>query len=327
MSKIRILTKDDLRASLTIGETVDLMRIAFVELSGGRANVPTRLSIEMPEHEGRVLLMPVYLPAAGQFAVKIVSLFKNNPHRGLPYIQAVVVLVDAQDGRILALMDGEYLTALRTGAASGLATELLARKTASTVMVFGAGAQARLQLEGVCAARRMQQAYVYDPHGSRAEEFVEEMKARVPCNIRIAHSPSLAEEADIICTATTSLEPVFRDTDIQPGTHINAVGAYRPEMCEVPASTIGRAIVVVDSRSSALAEAGDILRAISQGGFSADRIHAEIGEIAARTRSSRTDEQQITLFKSVGNAAQDLVTARKALENAERRNVGVTLQL
>jgi ornithine cyclodeaminase/alanine dehydrogenase-like protein (mu-crystallin family) len=326
MSEVRVLTKNDLRACLSIGETVELMKTAFADLSGGRATVPDRVSMEMPGHKGRALLMPVYLPSAGHFAVKIVSIFKDNPGRGLPYIQAMVLLMDAEDGRIVALMDGAYLTALRTGAASGLATQLLARKNASTAMIFGAGAQGRLQLEGVCSAMAIRLAYVYDSNGARAADFVAEMQKRVPCAIRIASSPAVAAEADIICTATTSLEPVFQDIDITPGTHINAIGAYRPEMCEVPPSTMGRARVVVDSRSSALAEAGDILRAISEGAFSADRISAELGEIVLGTGRGRTDDREITIFKSVGNASQDLVAAWKALENAAKMNLGGTLQ-
>jgi ornithine cyclodeaminase/alanine dehydrogenase-like protein (mu-crystallin family) len=326
MSEIRILTTNDLRECLSIGETVELMKTAFAELSAGRATVPDRVSMEMPEIEGRALLMPVYLPAAGQFAVKIVSIFKNNPERGLPYIQAALLLLDGHDGHIMALMDGAYLTALRTGAASGLATDLLARKNASIAMIFGAGAQGRLQLEGMCAVRPIRLAYVYDPSGSRAEEFAVEMQTRVSCPIRIAPSPSAATEADIICTATTSLDPVFQDIDIRPGTHINAMGAYRPEMCEVPPSTVARARVVVDSRSAALAEAGDILRAISEGRFSADRISAELGEIVAGTRRGRMDDHEITIFKSVGSAAQDLVSARKALANAEGMKLGGTIR-
>jgi ornithine cyclodeaminase/alanine dehydrogenase-like protein (mu-crystallin family) len=141
-------------------EAVVLMRTAFTELSLGRVVAPQRLSVEIPEQEGRVLLMPVHMPAVGQFGLKLLSLFAKNPDRGLPYIHAVMLLLDGNDGQPLALMDAEHLTALRTGAAAALATDFLARKKSSTLMVFGAGDQARFQVEGVCAVRSIHQVVV-----------------------------------------------------------------------------------------------------------------------------------------------------------------------
>ncbi len=327
MATIRILTENDLRSSLTMRETVELMKIAFTELSGGRAMAPHRMGIEMPEGEGRALLMPVYMPGAGQFAVKVVSLFRNNPLRGLPYLQSVLFLVDGKSGAPLAIVDGAYLTALRTGAASGLATEILSRKDCSTLMMFGAGAQSRLQLEGVCAVRDIRHALIYDQNKERSEIFREEMRGKVPCRIIVAQSPREALGADIICTATTSQTPVLQDADISAGTHINAIGAYRPEMCEISPQTIARALVVVDSRSSAKSEAGDIIQAVAAGSFRMEDIHAEIGEIVSGARPGRAGEAEVTLFKSVGNAAQDLVAAGRALENATKRGLGTTIEL
>jgi ornithine cyclodeaminase/alanine dehydrogenase-like protein (mu-crystallin family) len=281
----------------------------------------------MPEGEGRALLMPVYMPGAGQFAVKVVSLFRNNPLRGMPYLQSVLFLVDGKSGAPLAIVDGEYLTALRTGAASGLATDILSRKNASTLMLFGAGAQSRLQLEGVCAVRDIRHAVVFDQNRERAEVFREEMRKRVLCRITVAQSPREALGADIICTATTSPTPVLQDGDVGAGTHINAIGAYRPEMCEIPPQTVARARVVVDSRSSAMSEAGDIIQAVAAGSFRQEDIHAEIGEIVTGARPGRAGEAEITLFKSVGNASHDLVTAGRALENATKLGLGTTIEL
>jgi ornithine cyclodeaminase/alanine dehydrogenase-like protein (mu-crystallin family) len=265
------------------------------------------------------------MPGSSRLAVKVVSLFRENPSRGLPYIQALLVLVDGTNGVPLALMDGGYLTALRTGAASGLATDLLARKNSSTLMVFGAGGQSRLQIEGVCAVRSIRRTLIYDPNTERAERLRDELKGVIPCEISVAGSPADTEHADIICTATTSQTPVFNDAHIRAGTHINAIGAYRPEMCEIPPATVGRALVVVDSRASAIAEAGDIIQAVAAGRFREESLHAELGEIVAGSRPARTDEGEITLFKSVGNAAQDLVAAGKALENALRLGLGTTI--
>jgi len=327
MPALRILTAQDLRASLTMREAVPLMGDAFGALAEGRAVVPGRSGFEMPEGEGRALLMPVYLPAQEQFGVKIVSLFSGNPAKGLPYIHALMMLADAATGAPLALMDGAFLTALRTGAASGLATDLLARKDAATVMIFGAGAQSRFQLEGVCAVRDVRSACVYDTHRGRAEAFVREMSVSVPCPVSVADSPAAAAGADIICTATTSTAPVMAAEDVRDGTHINAIGAYRPEMCELPPRTLVRSLLVVDARASVTAEAGDILRAIREEGYSLSSIHAELGEIVTRKKPGRTSAAEVTIFKSVGNASQDLVAAGRALANAARLGLGTVVEL
>ena len=270
--------------------------------------------------------MPVYMPGRSQLAVKVVSLFRENPSRGLPYIQSVLVLLDGTNGSPVALMDGACLTALRTGAASGLATDLLARKNSSTLMVFGAGGQSRLQIEGVCAVRSIRRTFVYDPNTERAERLREELKGVVACEVIVARSPAEVEHADIVCTATTSQTSVFDDAHIRAGTHINAIGAYRPEMCEIPPATVARALVVVDSRSSALLEAGDIIQAVAAGSFREESIHAELGEIVAGSRAARTTDAEVTLFKSVGNAVQDLVAAGRGLENALRLGLGTTIE-
>jgi ornithine cyclodeaminase len=217
------------------------------------------------------------------------------------------------------------LTAIRTGAASGAATDLLARPESQTVAIFGAGVQARTQLEAVCTVRRVQMVWVYDPNQEKAERFRDEMAGQgpIPMDIRLAVDPGQAvREADIICTATTSRTPVFEDRFLKPGVHINAVGSYTPEMREVPAETVQRACLVVDSRPAALAEAGDILQPMREGRIDASYIRAELGEIVINRQIGRTDESQITLFKSVGLAVQDAAAARLAFQNARRASIG-----
>lgn len=324
---IRVLTREDVLKALTMQEAVALMRTAFTELSLGRVTAPQRLSVEMPEQEGRVLLMPIHMPAVGQFGLKLVSLFTKNPDRGLPYIHAVMLLLDGNDGRPLALMDAEHLTALRTGAATALATDLLARRNSSALMVFGAGAQARFQVEGVCAVRPIHRVVVYDPHPERAARLIRELPASTDCELIVARSPRAAAEVDIICTATTSRSPVFEDADIRPGTHINGIGAYRHDMCEIPPATLAHALILVDSRSSALEEAGDIIQAIRAGQLSPSQIQGELGEIVSGKKPGRTSDDQITVFKSVGNASQDLVAAQRILVNAEKLGLGAVLKL
>ncbi len=326
--KIRVLSADDVRRALPMPKAVEVMKRAFAQLSAGQAEVPLRVPIHVPRHNGLTLFMPAYLAADDQMAVKIVSVFNDNPARGLPLIHALVMVVDAETGQPAAVMEGGYLTALRTGAASGAATDLLARLDASTAAVFGAGVQGRTQLEAVCAVRHIRQAWVYDVDPDRARRYANEMSARLGIPVHIAATPAeAARAADIICTATTSSVPVFSDADVRPGTHINAVGAYTPEMREIPTETVLRARVVIDHRTASLAEAGDLLIPIREGRMTEEHIWAELGEIAAGQKAGRLSHDEVTLFKSVGVAVQDVAAAAAVLDAAERENLGVEVNL
>ena len=325
---IRILSREDVRQSLPMHEAIEAMKAAFAQLSTGQADVPLRVALEAPRHNGVTLFMPAYLPADDRMAVKIVSVFNDNPARGLPLIHALVVVVDATTGKPAAVMDGTYLTALRTGAASGAATDLLARQDARTAAIFGAGVQGRTQLEAVCAVRPIQAAWVYDVVPEQASVFAAEMGQRLSLPVQVAGTPSeAAYQADVICTATTSTSPVFDDADVRPGTHINAVGAYTPQMQEIPVETVLRAKVVIDHRESSLAEAGDLLIPLQQGRMTETHIHAELGEIAAGLKPGRASAEEITFFKSVGVAVQDVAAASAALEAAQRLGLGTEVAL
>jgi alanine dehydrogenase len=325
---IRILSRQDVRQALPMRQAIEAVKRAFAQLSTGQANVPLRVALDVPRHNGVTLFMPGYLSADDQMAVKIVSVFNDNPSQGLPLIHALVIVVDATTGSPTAVMDGAYLTALRTGAASGAATDLLARPDAHTAAIFGAGAQGRTQLEAVCAVRPIHQAWVYDVAPRQAAAYAEEMSQRLSLPVRVAETPAQAvRQADVICTATTATSPVFADADVPPGTHVNAVGAYTPHMQEVPPETVLRARVVIDHRESSLAEAGDLLIPIAQGLMTEDHIYAELGEIAAGSKSGRASPDEITLFKSVGVAVQDVAAASAVLEAAQRLGLGAKIAL
>lgn len=312
MSRIRYLTDREVGELLTMERAVELMREAFVALSGHRAQVPVRTNLDLGGGAS-ALIMPVHVAGeaggGGRLGLKQVTVCPANPARGLPTIQGLMLVSDAETGRPLALMDAERLTAIRTGAASGLATELLARPEASTAAIFGAGGQARTQLEGVCAVRPIRRAWVFAPTDGQAELYAREMATLLGIEVRVADAAERLAEADVVCTATTSAEPVFDPAHIAPGTHINGVGSYRPDTAEIPPEIVAAATVVVDHRPSCLAEAGDLHRVLATGVAPEDLIHAELGEIAAGTRPARRSEKEITLFKSVGNAVQDLTTA------------------
>jgi ornithine cyclodeaminase/alanine dehydrogenase-like protein (mu-crystallin family) len=301
-------------------QAIEKMKEAFVLMSGDQAIVPPRTHLEIQEHNGTVLMMPVYIPSSQRIGLKFLSLFEENPKHGLPTIQAVVIVMDATNGQPLALIDGASLTALRTGAGTGAATDLLARQDAHVAAIFGAGTQGRTQLEAVCAARPIQRVYLFDPQPQQAEKFAREMSEQLSLPVNVAESPHDLRQADIICTATTAPTPVFADSDLKPGVHINAIGSYKPHIREIPGDTVLRAKVVVDHRASCLSEAGDLLIPMRAGLIDEHHIYAEIGELVRGDKPARVSDSEITLYKSVGNAVQDLVAASQVLVEADRIN-------
>jgi len=280
--RLRFLSGRDVAKALPMRDAVEAMKEAFRQISAGEAVVPPRTHIAVASPPGDALFMPAYVPATRRMGLKIVTLFGDNVARGLPRIQALVIVLDAATGSPLAVMDGTSLTAIRTGAASGAATDLLARPDANVAAIFGAGPQAQTQLEAVCVVRPIRRAMIFDPVAGRAEALAREMAPRLGIAVLAARSPAEAlAGADIVCTATTSVEPVFADRDVAPGTHINAIGSYKPTVREIPAETVRRARVVVDHRPAALAEAGDLIIPMEQGLIEKDHIYAELGEIVA----------------------------------------------
>ena len=320
-----LLTAEDVRKALPMNEAIEAMKSAYAALSDGKAVVPLRTRLSIPDSEALSLFMPAYVHSAeGQaLAIKVVSLFPTNPARGLAYIQAAVLVLDPETGQAIALLEGSSLTAIRTGAAGGAAIDLLARKDSKIAAIFGAGAQGRTQLEAACAARKIETAFVFDADREKAVAFAEEMKSALTKDIRVAQSAREAiESADIICTATTATKPVFADKDLKAGTHISAVGSYTPEMQEVPAETLQRAKIFVDSRAASLEEAGDLIQPIRAGLFDAAHICGELGEVVSGRISGRQSNEEITYFKSVGIAVQDAMAAQLALTNARKMNIG-----
>jgi len=322
-----ILNADEVRRALPMRQAVIAMKDAFASLSNGTAVVPLRTRLQIQNHDALSLFMPAYMKSDSDeaLAVKVVSLYPGNPARGLAYIQAAVLVMESDTGRAIALLEGSALTAIRTGAGSGAAIDMLARKASKVVAIFGAGVQGRTQLEAACSVRNIETVFIFNPTLDKARKFAEEMARlnSIPIDIRVAKTAREAvENADIICTATTSSKPVFDDNDIKPGTHISAIGAYTPQMQEVPVETVARARVVVDSYVTVMEEAGDIVRAIQAGAFHESDIHAEIGEIILGSKVGRASEDEITFFKSVGNAVQDAAAAQLTLQNARQMKLG-----
>jgi ornithine cyclodeaminase/alanine dehydrogenase-like protein (mu-crystallin family) len=322
-----LLNAEEVRKALPMNEAIEAMKTAYASLSSGTAVVPLRTRLDIPNSEALSLFMPSFVHSqdGDALAVKVVSLFPTNPTRGLAYIQAAVLVFDPRTGQAIALLEGSSLTAIRTGAASGAAIDLLARKDGKIVAIFGAGAQGQTQLEAACTVRPIETAFIFDRNPEKAQAFVMEMNSKglSTRDIRVAGSAKEAVEyADVICTATTALRPVFRDKDVKAGTHISAVGSYRPDMQEVPAETLERAKVFVDSRSASLEEAGDLIQPMQARLFDESHICGELGEVILGQVPGRQSQEEITYFKSVGIAVQDAMAAQVALTNARKMNLG-----
>ena len=327
MDQLLILNEDDVRRSLPMDAAIDAMKRAYASLSDGRVAMPARIQLPIDGHDGISLVMPAHVrdDDTEALTVKVVSLFPGNIPRGMPLIQAAVTAFDAQTGRPIALLEGSSMTAIRTGAAAGAATSLLARAESSTVAIIGAGVQARTQLEAVCTALSIETAWIFGPTRSKAEAIAASMagQGRIPADVRVADSPSDAvAHADVICTATTSSTPVLDGADVKAGAHVNAVGSYQPLVREIPADLVVRSQVFVDSREAAREEAGDLIQPIESGLIGWDHVEAELGDVVLGRHAGRRSDDTVTFFKSVGVGAQDAFAADLAVRRAVAAGLG-----
>jgi alanine dehydrogenase len=319
------LSADEIRRALPMKDAVAAMKDAFIALSADRVELPHRTRLPL-EADGLALVMPCFNRECGAASLKWLSYCPSNPSRGLPVIFALIILADAASGAPLGVLEGSALTAIRTGAASGAATDAFARSEAATAAIFGAGIQARSQLAAILAVRCVRRARVYDIDAEASAAFAAEMSARHGIEVAAASSPSEAlAGADIVCTATTATEPVLDDRDIRPGMHINAVGVFDRLYAEIPPETVARSRVFVDHIEAALEEAGDLLRPAAAGLIGREHFRIELGDVLSGRAEGRRGPDEITLFKSVGSAVQDLFAAQRAVSNARRLGLGTPL--
>lgn len=323
-----LLSRDDVAQVLRMADCMEVVEQAFAELASGSAVLPLRTAIKPPD--GLSLYMPAYLGSIGVLACKVVTVYKNNPGKhNLPTTIGTVLLQDPATGKVTCIMDGGYLTAIRTGAASGVATKYLARNAAGMVAgIFGAGVQARAQLWAVVEARNLSKAYVYDLSEDAAKSYAAEMSGRLNLEIlRAGSAEEILEKADIICTATSSPTPLFDGSRVREGTHINGIGSHTPNARELDTTVVRRSKVYADSYEACLQEAGDIMIPIDEGAIDKSHMVAELGEIITGAKPPRTDDRDITLFKSNGLAIQDAATAGLVYDEATRQGVGVEVSL
>jgi ornithine cyclodeaminase/alanine dehydrogenase-like protein (mu-crystallin family) len=325
------LSADDLRRALPMDATISAMKDAFAALSTGEARMPVRSAVPVEPVDGVALLMGAYLPEGTStdvsLAAKVVSVFHRNDTLGKPVVNGVLLILDPNTGEPTALCDGGFLTAWRTGAATGAATDLLARSDAKTGAVIGCGEQARTQVLGIDAVRTLRTIRVHGRRGERVRALIDEVQPRCRAALVAAGSPAEAVRgADVVCAATNSRTPVFPGDALAGGAHVNGIGSFTLEMRELDETTVDRAKIFVDSVPAALEEAGELVHALREGRTKKEEW-TELGLVVAGQAEGRQRPDEITLFKSVGQAVQDAAAGALALRRARESGLGRMVRL
>lgn len=325
-----IINEHQIQQLYKMVDAIEDIAAVLKAIEAGKINNPHRTVLEFPQHEASALYMPSADMAGEVTAVKVVTIFPGNPAEGKPTTQGVVLLSDATNGEHVAMMNASYLTRLRTGALSGIATDLLAKKDSRILIVIGTGAMAFEQVLGVLAVRTIEKIILVNRTPEKAQAFGEKLRTfgvNVPFEIEIDVSKAV-KHADIICCATRSNEPVFMGCDLQPGTHINGVGSYLPHMREVDETTVLSADkIVVDDLAGVKDEAGELMHAVDSGNWSFEDVHAQLGELVVGTKSGREVQEEITFFKSVGAAYFDLAVAKGVYSKAKEAGIGMVVEV
>jgi alanine dehydrogenase len=327
----RFLDEDDVRAVLPASEypaLVELMESTLRDFSAGRATQPVRTAVPVGPPGQYLGVMPALLSGGAGLGAKLVSVVPANAERGLSTHLGIVALFDPATGALVAVMDARYITEVRTAAVSAVSARWMARPDARRLAIIGTGVQARSHLAVLAAVRRLDQVRVWGPDAEQLGQYAREMSERMGLDVRAAESAGQAVRgADLIVLVTTSERPVIDEAWVTAGAHVVSVGACRPDQRELDPALVARARVVVDSRAAALVESGDIVQGIAEGRFDAAHLAGELGEVAAGRVDGRVRRDEITLFKSLGLAVEDIATASLVYERAGRERLGVELAL
>ena len=323
-----ILSESDLRSVLTMGDVVDVVERGFRALGRGAAKVPTRLHLDIPSR-GVLLEMPAYAQLDGGAALgtKIVSVFEENSQRGLDSVQAVYLLLDSETGEPLSLMDGKFLTAIRTAATSAVATKYMSTHGSKRLAVFGAGVQAHFHIQAMIEVANVESVVITSRSSDKAQALADRVRADYGLPIEQASAEQAATAANLICTCTSSGAPLFDGELLTAGTHINAVGAFTPSTRELDSTTVRRARVIIDDESAAGREAGEVAIPRSEGVIGATHVRGTLAAVLSGEVAGRESPAEITLFKSCGLAIEDLVTAQLAYSRAVAHGIGTTAEL
>jgi len=326
--KTLIINEIEVEKALTIEACIPVMAEALTSLARGEVFQPQRIVVTPQDSKGLMAMMPICLSGDGAiYGLKAICVFPGNPEKGLDAHQGAVMLFSADTGELLAMMNASAITATRTSAVSALATKWLAPEEAGDLAIIGAGVQALAHLTAMAAVRSLRRARIADCDFSRAQDLVKKVRDQFAFPIQAMEDIQRAVEgADIVVTVTTATEPVIMREWISPGAHINAVGACTPTAREIDTSTMASASLFVDRREATLTEAGDYLLAAQEGAIGPDHIRAEIGEVIIGLKEGRTSAQEITLFKSLGLAVEDLAAAQYIYQKARSQNIGTWLE-
>lgn len=327
--KTLIANTQEVAALLPMTECIDVMTDALKLLAAGDALLPLRTMMLLPGDTGNLMgLMPSYLGGINAVGVKVIAAFPTNQGTEYDSHQGVVILFDAQYGLLRAIVDGTAVTAIRTAAVSGVATRLLARPDAGDLALIGAGTQARTHLEAMLAVRPIRRVRAFSLPLAGAHAFAERESRRHGIEIEVMDSARAAVEgADIICTVTSAKTPVVAGEWLAPGAHINAVGAFTPTTRELDTAAVARARLYVDRRQSTLAEAGEFILAKAEGAIGDDHIVGEIGELLLGQAPGRSSAAEVTLFKSLGIAIEDLAAAHHIWRKAQASGAGTWVEI
>lgn len=320
---MKILSQTDIKSIITMRDAIDAMADAFRAVSDNAVTLPLRTPIKVNKHDALSLYMPAYIESQHQLGIKIASVYPHNHEKDIPAINGVIVLLDAQTGEVKAILDAGYLTALRTGAASGLATELFARKDAKHVAILGSGAQAHTQLEAVACVRPITDVSVWSRSRDNAVKFAEQYAERF--KVHVQDNPHDAcINADVVCAATSSAKPIISQADVPLHCHINGVGSHTPHHAEIAEDLLVAGTIYVDQKSAVMAESGEIINAVNAKAIAVD----DLIEIGACLNADNTQHQNsLTVFKSVGLAVQDIAVAEKVLTLANDNNIGNEVEI
>jgi len=318
-----LLSETDVRHLLSMDDLIQSMESALAEFSSGRTQQPLRTVLEVGPSHAFFGVMPAYMPARGALGTKLVTVFGSNAALGLPSHLATILLLDSTTGELLSVMDGRYITEARTAAVSAVSVRLLAREDAGVLAILGSGVQARSHLRAFSHVRALHDVRVWSPNESRRRTFAEEMHREIAAPVTpVASARDAVDGADLIVLATAAREPILRSDWVADGAHIAAVGACRPDHREMDTALVKRARVFVDSRAGALAEAGDLVTPMREGAIDAAHIAGELGQLASGTVAGRLAAGDVTLFKSLGMAVEDVAAAHLTYERATERGLG-----
>jgi ornithine cyclodeaminase len=318
-----LLSEQDVRMLLSMDDLITVMEGALVQFSTGAAQQPLRTVLQVGPQRAFFGVMPAFISEPPALGTKLVTVFGSNAAEGLPTHLATIALLEPATGALLAVLDGRYITEARTAAVSALSAKLLAKEDAGILAIIGSGVQARSHLQALSRVRTLKDVRVWSPTREHRERFVSEMRAHVDAPISAKASVAeAARDADLIALVTSSREPVLLSEWVADGAHICAVGACRPDQREMDTALVARGRIYVDSRTGALAEAGDIVLPIAEGAFDGSKIAGEIGELAAGRTAGRASRDEVTIFKSLGMAVEDVAAAHMAYTGATERGLG-----